>query len=56
MQLNLKDGREVEEAYADPKALEQIGKLDALEGVWVQAMAPEGVEVLVGVTEDPLGR
>jgi acyl-CoA synthetase (NDP forming) len=53
--LNLKDEREVEAAYsAIRKALEKIGKLDALEGVWVQAMAPEGVEVLVGVTEDPV--
>ena len=42
VQFHLKDGREVEEAYAAiRKALEQIGKLDALEGVWVQAMAPE---------------
>ena len=53
--LNLKDEREVEEAYAAIReALEKIGKLDALEGVGVQAMAPEGVEVLVGVTEDPV--
>lgn len=53
--LNLMDGAAVrlafEKIYAD---LEERGLTDAMEGVLVQPMVSGGVEVMVGVTEDPL--
>jgi len=36
------------------EAVERLGKADAFEGVIVQPMVPDGVEVVVGMTQDPL--
>jgi len=53
--LNLKDRLAVRRAYdAIKERLEAEGKRDAMEGVLVQPMIEGGVEVMVGVTSDPL--
>lgn len=45
----------VREAFDAIRArLAQEGRLDAMEGVLVQSMVSEGVEVMVGMTQDPL--
>jgi acyl-CoA synthetase (NDP forming) len=55
VQLNLADEHAVRDAFEAIRArLAQVGKLDAMEGVLVQPMLPGGVEVMVGVTHDPL--
>jgi acyl-CoA synthetase (NDP forming) len=53
--LNLADEQAVRRAFTDiQKRLAEIGQLDAMDGVYVQPMAPAGTEVMVGVTSDSL--
>jgi acetate---CoA ligase (ADP-forming) len=53
--LQLTDERAVRDAFESIRApLAQAGQLDAMEGVLVQPMVRSGVEVMVGVTHDPL--
>lgn len=55
VQLNLGDDQAVRDAFNGIRArLEQVGKLEAMEGVLVQPMLSDGVEVMVGMTRDPL--
>lgn len=55
VRLNLADERAVRKAFTMIRArLAQANKLDAMEGVLVQPMLLGGVEVLVGMTRDPL--
>ncbi len=55
VQLNLVDDQAVYEAFNAIRArLEQAGQLEAMDGVLVQPMLSGGVEVMVGVTPDPL--
>jgi len=53
--LNLKSASEVEEAYRTIEArIKALGRIAEMHGVSVQQMVPEGVEAIVGVTQDPL--
>jgi acyl-CoA synthetase (NDP forming) len=53
--LNLMDERAVRDAFGSiRRRLAQAGQLEAMEGVLVQPMVTGGVEVMVGVTHDPL--
>lgn len=53
--LNLQHDTEVREAFAAMRQrLAQEGQVEAMEGVLVQPMVTGGVEVMVGVTADPL--
>jgi acetyl coenzyme A synthetase (ADP forming)-like protein len=53
--LNLGDGGAVNRAFAAIREqLARADQLDAMEGVLVQPMLAGGVEVMVGVTQDPL--
>jgi len=53
--LNLADDQAVRSSFEAIRArLAQENKLDAMEGVLVQPMLSGGVEVMVGVTHDPL--
>jgi len=55
VKLNLESETAVREAFANIQArLLQERKLDAMDGVLVQSMIAAGVELMVGVTEDPL--
>jgi acetyl coenzyme A synthetase (ADP forming)-like protein len=55
VQLNLQDEAGVHQAYDRIRQrLVQDDNLKAMEGVLVQPMVPAGVEVMVGMTEDPL--
>jgi len=55
VQLNLRDQRAVHEAFQSIRAgLAKDNQLEAMEGVLVQPMVTGGVEVMVGVTHDPL--
>jgi acetyl coenzyme A synthetase (ADP forming)-like protein len=55
VQLNLMDERAVRDAFGSiRRRLAQAGQLEAMEGVLVQPMVTGGVEVMVGVTHDPL--
>lgn len=55
VRLNLADERAVRDSFeAIRSRLEQDHKLDAMEGVLVQPMLSGNVEVLVGMTRDPL--
>jgi len=55
VQLNLQNESAVREAYAGIQSrLAREGRLRALDGVIVQPMIASGVELMVGVTEDPL--
>jgi acyl-CoA synthetase (NDP forming) len=55
VQLNLRDEEAVRQAYDRIRQrLVQDDNLEAMEGVLVQPMVPAGVEVMVGVAEDPL--
>lgn len=52
--LGLHTQREVERAFVDIRErLASIGRQDEMQGVVVQRMIAEGVEVIVGVTQDP---
>ena len=53
--LSLKDASAVREAFdAMCARLAREQKLDAMDGVLVQPMIPGGVELMIGVTQDPL--
>ncbi|MFO0778366.1 MAG: acetate--CoA ligase family protein [Nitrospira sp.] len=55
VQLNLLDDQAVRDAFNGIRTtLEQAGKFEAMEGVLVQPMLSGGVEVMVGMTRDPL--
>jgi acyl-CoA synthetase (NDP forming) len=55
VRLNLPDESSVRRAFEEIRSrLAQEGKPDAMGGVTVQPMIPAGVEVMVGVTADPL--
>ena len=54
VQLNLQNEPAVREAYAGIRSrLAREGRLNAMDGVIVQPMIPSGVELMVGVMEDP---
>jgi len=51
--LSRRSSAEVEEAFKQiQEHLEQLGKADEMQGVTIQEMVSEGVEVIVGVTQD----
>jgi len=55
VRLAIKDDTQVRKAFKEIRdCLAQDQNLDAMEGVLVQTMITEGVEVMVGVTHDPL--
>ncbi|MBM4127487.1 MAG: GNAT family N-acetyltransferase, partial [Nitrospira sp.] len=55
VRLNLADEQAVRDAFEAIRArLEQANILEAMEGVQVQTMVSGGVEVMVGMTRDPL--
>lgn len=55
VQLNLRDERAVRKAFDSIRTkLAETNQLDAMEGVLVQSMVTGGVEVMIGVTDDPL--
>jgi acetyl coenzyme A synthetase (ADP forming)-like protein len=55
VRLNLADEAQVRAAFDDIREhLARDGRLDAFDGVLVQPMVAGGVEVMVGVTHDPL--
>jgi len=55
VRLNLADEHAVHDAFDTIRArLVQAGKLEAMEGVLVQPMLSAGVEVMAGMTRDPL--
>jgi len=52
--LDLRSLREVEQAFGQiRKRLANMGREDEMQGVVVQRMVSEGIEVIVGVTQDP---
>jgi len=52
--LDLRSQREVEQAFMQIRShLDAMGKLDEMQGVIVQQMIPEGVEVIVGLKQHP---
>jgi acetyl coenzyme A synthetase (ADP forming)-like protein len=53
--LGLNSGDEVKQAFNDIRArLKKEGRLHEMQGVVVQKMVNEGIEAIVGVTQDPL--
>ncbi len=55
VRLGLADAAAVRRAFDEIRArLEARGQLDAMDGVLVQPMVPGGVEVMMGVTQDPV--
>jgi len=53
--LGIRSQKEVEHAFAEIRQhLTATGKAEEMQGVIVQKMMPRGVEVIVGVTQDPL--
>ncbi len=55
IRLDVKNDQEVRNAYRTIRSkLLQDRKLEAMEGVLVQPMVTDGVEVMVGMTRDPL--
>jgi acetyl coenzyme A synthetase (ADP forming)-like protein len=55
VRLNLPDAASIRQAFDEIRArLEHAGQLQAMDGVLVQPMLTGGVEVMVGVTQDPL--
>jgi acetate---CoA ligase (ADP-forming) len=54
VRLNLQDDTAVREAFTEiQNRLAQDGKLEAMDGVLVQPMISGGVELMIGVTQDP---
>ena len=52
--LDVKTQKQVERAFGQiKKRLAEVGREDEMLGVLVQKMIPEGVEVIVGITQDP---
>jgi acetyl coenzyme A synthetase (ADP forming)-like protein len=55
VQLNLRDEQAVRKAFDSIRSrLTETNQLDAMEGVLVQPMVTGGVEVMIGVAQDPL--
>jgi acyl-CoA synthetase (NDP forming) len=55
VQLNLRDEQAVRKAFDSIRArLTETNQLDAMEGVLVQPMVTGGMEVMIGVAQDPL--
>ena len=55
VRLNLADEAAARRAFREIRqTLERAGKLDELDGILVQPMISQGVEVMVGVSQDPL--
>lgn len=55
VQLNLRDEQSVRKAFDSIRTrLAETNQLDAMEGVLVQPMVTGGMEVMVGMTRDPL--
>lgn len=55
IKLNLKDATAVRQAFGEIRdRLAGLGKLEAMDGVLVQPMLSGGVEVMIGVADDPL--
>jgi acyl-CoA synthetase (NDP forming) len=55
VRLNLEDEAAVRQAFAEIEGrLASANQLDAMDGVLVQPMISGGVEVMIGVTQDPL--
>ena len=54
VRLKLNNPDEVKNAFIEiRKSLESLGKADAMEGVLIQPMISEGIELMVGATDDP---
>jgi len=54
VKLNIKTEAEAKHAFVDIKTkLTELGKADQMEGVMIQKMVTEGVETIVGVSNDP---
>jgi acetyl coenzyme A synthetase (ADP forming)-like protein len=54
VRLNLQDENAVRQAFAEiQNQLDRDGRLDAMDGVVVQPMIASGVELMIGVTQDP---
>jgi len=54
VKLDLKSEEEVERAYGEIRGkLEGLGREGEMEGVVIQPMVGEGIEAIVGVTQDP---
>ena len=54
VKVNLKSEGEVEQAFLELREnLTRLGKVAEMQGVIVQKMVPKGVEVIIGVTQDP---
>ena len=54
VRLNLQDDTAVRQAFMEiQNRLAQDGKLEAMDGVLVQLMISSGVELMIGVTQDP---
>ncbi len=55
VRLQLQDERAVRDAFDDIRGrLAQLKAVDAMDGALVQPMVTQGVEVMIGVTHDPL--
>lgn len=55
VRLDLADETAVRRAFSEiQQHLEQAGRLDEMDGVLVQPMILDGVELMIGVTQDPL--
>lgn len=53
--LDMRSPAEVEEAFRTIESrIRRLGQAGEMEGVTIQRMVPEGVEAIVGVTQDPL--
>jgi acetyltransferase len=54
VKLNIKNEAEAKQAFDDIKAkLTELGKVDQMDGVMIQKMVTEGIEAIVGVSNDP---
>jgi acyl-CoA synthetase (NDP forming) len=53
--LDLADEAAVRQAFTEiQQRLEHAGRLDEMDGVMIQPMISDGVELMIGVTQDPL--
>jgi len=52
--LNLHNSTDIKQAFVDmKKRLRAQGQLDVMDGMYIQPMMEDGVEVMIGVDEDP---